>query len=136
MVRIWLNSRLKTGGGLSEALKLRVIEYTLEPVVAQEMRQLSHSTTSRASDRTAVHRLVTTLLDPERYPALDLILCYHERWVIELCIDEIKIHMRCFAHPLRSAPAGGAARTLRPAAAALRGALPHGHLGGSGEPGY
>src|SRR5258708_19926007 len=66
------------------------------------MRLLAHSTTSRASDPTAVHRLVTTLLDPERYPARDLILCYHERWEIELCIDEIKMHLRLSAHPLRS----------------------------------
>jgi hypothetical protein len=66
------------------------------------MRLLAHSTTSRASDPTAVHRLVTTLLDPQRYPALDLIVCYHERWEIELCIDEIKIHLRLSAHPLRS----------------------------------
>ena len=92
----------QTSRGLSEPLTLRVIEYTLEPLVAQQMRLLAHSTTSPASDPTAVHRLVTTLLDPQRYPALDLILCYHERWEIERCIDEIKIHLRLSAHPLRS----------------------------------
>src|SRR3712207_4812693 len=27
-----------------------------------------------------VHRLVTTLLDPDVYPALDLVCAYHERW--------------------------------------------------------
>lgn len=92
----------KTSRGLSEPLTLRVIEYTLDPPVAQQMKQQAHSTTSRAADPTAVHRLVTTLLDPERYPALDLIRCYHERWEIELCVDELKIHLRLSAHPLRS----------------------------------
>jgi hypothetical protein len=92
----------QTSRGLSDPLTLRVIEYTLDPIVAQQMRLLAHSTTSRASDPTAVHRLVTTLLDPERYPALELIVCYHERWEIELCLDEIKMHLRLSAHPLRS----------------------------------
>lgn len=66
------------------------------------MGALAHSTTSRGSDPTALHRLVTTLLSPERYPALDLILCSHERWEIERCLDEIKSHLRLCSHPLRS----------------------------------
>src|SRR5260370_35337497 len=92
----------QTSRGLSEPLTLRVIEYTLDSTVAQQMRLLAHSTTSRASDPTAVPRLVTTLLDPGRYPALDLLLRYHQRSEIELCIDEIKIHVRLSAPPLRS----------------------------------
>ena len=35
---------------------------------------------SRCGDR---YRLVTTLLDPARYPAADLVRLYHERWEIE-----------------------------------------------------
>ena len=38
------------------------------------------------------HVLITTLLDAERYPALELILLYHERWEIELVYDEQKTH--------------------------------------------
>lgn len=91
-----------TSRGLREPLLLRVIEYTLDPAVAQQMKHLAHSTTSRACDPTQVHRLVTTLLDPERCPARDLIECYHERWEIELCIDELKSHLRLSPHPLRS----------------------------------
>lgn len=91
-----------TSHGLREPLLLRVIEYTLDPPIAQQMKQLAHSTTSRPCDPTQVHRLVTTLLDPEQYPARALILCYHERWEIELCIDELKIHLRLSPHPLRS----------------------------------
>jgi hypothetical protein len=38
------------------------------------------------------HILLTTLLDAEKYPALELILLYHERWEIELTFDEQKTH--------------------------------------------
>ena len=48
------------------------------------------------------HRLVTTLLDAQEAPALDLIGAYHERWEIELTIDEIDTHQRLVQHPLRS----------------------------------
>jgi len=36
--------------------------------------------------------MITTLLDPARYPALDLACAYHEPWEIELVIDEIDTH--------------------------------------------
>ncbi|MGW9493947.1 transposase [Streptomyces prasinus] len=37
--------------------------------------------------------LGTTLLDPEQYPAAELIALYRERWEIELAFDEIKNHL-------------------------------------------
>lgn len=83
-------------------LHLRVIEYRLQPLVAEELAQQPVSRTSAGSDPRAVHRLVTTLLDPEQAPALALILLYHERWEVELCIDELKTHQRLSAQPLRS----------------------------------
>ena len=49
-----------------------------------------------------VHRRVTTLLDPQRYPALDLVCAYHERWEIELTIDEMQSHQRLAQRTLRS----------------------------------
>ena len=48
------------------------------------------------------HRLVTTLLSHQRYPVLDLVYAYHERWEIELVIDEIDTHQRLVQGPLRS----------------------------------
>jgi hypothetical protein len=48
------------------------------------------------------HRLLTTLLDAQHAPALDLIVAYHERWAIEVTIDEIDTHQRLVRHPLRS----------------------------------
>jgi hypothetical protein len=40
------------------------------------------------------HRLLTTLLDAQEYPALDLVELYHERWEQELSIDELKTHQK------------------------------------------
>jgi len=48
------------------------------------------------------HRLLTTLLDAQQAPALELICAYHARWEIELTIDEIDTHQRLVQHPLRS----------------------------------
>jgi hypothetical protein len=48
------------------------------------------------------HRLLTTLLEPEAYPAWDLACAYHERWEIEIVIDEIDTHQRLAGRPLRS----------------------------------
>lgn len=47
-------------------------------------------------------RLLTTLLDPKQAPALELVTCYHERWEIEVVIDEIDSHQRIAGRPLRS----------------------------------
>jgi hypothetical protein len=48
------------------------------------------------------HRLLTTLLDPAAYPALELACAYHERWEIEVTIDEQQSHQRLAQQPLRS----------------------------------
>jgi hypothetical protein len=47
-------------------------------------------------------RLVTSLLDENRCPALELICLYHERWEIKLTIDELDTHLRLARHPFRS----------------------------------
>lgn len=46
--------------------------------------------------------LVTTITDHEQIPAAELAAAYHERWEIELAIDEIKTHQRGPAVILRS----------------------------------
>ncbi len=46
------------------------------------------------------HRVVTTLLSHQLYPALDLACAYHERWEIELVIDEIDTHQRLAQRPV------------------------------------
>jgi hypothetical protein len=61
-------------------LEVRIIEYTL--------------TDPNRSGQGEVHRLLTTLLDPQVDPAERLVELYHERWEIELTIDEIKTHQK------------------------------------------
>jgi hypothetical protein len=71
-----------------ERLLIRVIEYTI--------------TDPNLPGWSETHRLVTTLLDPDAYPIMDLICAYHERWEIEITIDEIDTHQRLLPGPLRS----------------------------------
>jgi Insertion element 4 transposase N-terminal/Transposase DDE domain len=71
-----------------ERLLVRVIEYTLTDPALPGYGE--------------VHRLVTTLLDPRVAPALDLVCLYHERWEIELVVDETDTHQRLAGRPLRS----------------------------------
>jgi hypothetical protein len=47
-------------------------------------------TDERLGEKGKVYRLVTTLLNPRTAPALTLVELYHERWEIELVLDEIK----------------------------------------------
>lgn len=71
-----------------ERLLVRVIEYTI--------------TDPHLPGYGETHRLVTTLLDPRAYPILELICTYHERWEVEITIDETKTHQRLLPGPLRS----------------------------------
>lgn len=71
-----------------EKLLVRIIEYTI--------------TDPNLPGYGQTHRLVTTLLDPETYPILDLICAYHKRWEFEITIDEIDTHQRLLPGPLRS----------------------------------
>lgn len=57
---------------------VRVIEYKLN-----DPQRTGHD---------EVHRLMTNLFDAEQYPAIELILEYHERWEEEIVFDEQKTH--------------------------------------------
>ena len=59
-------------------IEVRVIRYTLD-----DPQRVGHG---------EEHVLMTNLLDDELYPALELILLYHERWEEELVFDEQKTH--------------------------------------------
>jgi hypothetical protein len=73
--------RHKTNG-----VVVRIVDYRLEGVV----------------DAEPIYRLATTLLDPDRAPALELAALYHERWEIETALDELKTHLRGPGIVLRS----------------------------------
>jgi len=48
------------------------------------------------------HRVITTLLNPRVAPAHAVACAYHERWEIEIVIDEIDTHQRLVGRTLRS----------------------------------
>jgi hypothetical protein len=67
---------------------VRVIEYQI--------------TDERLGEPGQVYRLATTWLNPRTAPAKELIVLYHERWEIEIVVDEIKTHLRVQQKVLRS----------------------------------
>jgi len=71
-----------------EGILVRIIEYTI--------------TNSLLPGFGEKHRLITSLLDAELYPAKELIVLYHERWEVEIEFDEIKTHMIDKTPSLRS----------------------------------
>lgn len=83
---------------LEQGMWVRIISYRL--------------TDERLGEEGKVYRLVTTLLNPQKAPALSLVELYHERWEIELVIDEIKTHERVQRKVLRSKTAQGVRQEL------------------------
>ncbi len=71
-----------------ERLLVRVIVYTIN-----DLGRSGHGQR---------HRLVTSVLDEVVYPAHTLAVAYHERWEIEITIDETDTHQRRPRQPLRS----------------------------------
>jgi len=71
-----------------ERILVRVIEYTIDDPALPGYGER--------------HVLITSLLDEKTAPALILAQAYHERWEIELAIDEMDTHQRLSGQPLRS----------------------------------
>lgn len=72
----------------TERLLVRIIEYTFtDPALPGYGER---------------YRLVTTLLSHAAYPALEVTCGYHERWEVELTIDEVGTHQRLAGRTLRS----------------------------------
>ena len=69
-----------------QAVVVRVIEYCLPGLPDSQPR----------------YRLLTSLLDPEQAPALELAALYHERWKVEAVFDELKTHLLKSRRVLRS----------------------------------
>src|SRR5216683_626887 len=93
-------------------LLVRVIEYRI--------------TDARLGEPEQIYRLATTWLNPRTAPALDLIDCYHERWEVEVVLDEIKTHQRLQQPVLRSrTPEGVRKASLCAVTGPLCGACAH-----------
>ena len=76
------------GARMVEGLRVRVIEYLLEPREAEE------ESVEQGESDAIVYRLVSTLLDPDAAPAHELASLYREPWEIETALDELKTHQR------------------------------------------
>ena len=70
-----------------QPIPVRVIQYTIDDGRAPEDEH---------------YRLITTLLDPEQAPALELAELYAQRWEFEIALDELKTHQRGAKVVLRS----------------------------------
>jgi hypothetical protein len=71
-----------------ERVLVRIITYTISDPALPGYRQ--------------TYRVLTTLLNPHHAPAHELACAYHERWEIEIVIDEIDTHQRLATRTLRS----------------------------------
>lgn len=77
------DGKSKKKGGTK--IQVRVIEYTIN-----------------TNGKEQTYRLITSLMDIARFPALLLAAEYHQRWEIENTIDELKTHLNGRKTPIRS----------------------------------
>jgi len=66
------------------------------------VRVIDYSITNRGNDEPETIRLITSILDHELAPATELATLYHDRWEIELAIDEVETHQIDRPRVLRS----------------------------------
>jgi hypothetical protein len=76
LTTLYPSARARSHG--EDGILVRVIEYAIDDPARP-----------RPDER---YRLVTSLLDPVRYPAATLAIEYHQRWEIESTLDELKAH--------------------------------------------
>jgi hypothetical protein len=74
---IYPSGKLRKKG--CQPILLRVIEYTIENL--------------DKPDEQLRYRLITSLLDIDKFPAQLLAMEYHQRWEVENTIDELKVHL-------------------------------------------
>lgn len=84
----WIYPDRKSKKKGATRIQVRVIEYTIE--------------TTGSSEPPLSYRLITSLLDPQAFPAPLLAEQYHQRWEVETTIDEVKTHLLGRKVPIRS----------------------------------
>src|SRR5260370_10952158 len=103
--------RLADGSVLGCVPPTRGVQYPMQR--GMWVRIISYRVTDdRLGGVGQVDRLVAPMLNPRLAPALELIELYHERWEIELVIDEIKTHERVQRKVLRSKTPDGVRQEL------------------------
>jgi hypothetical protein len=81
--------RLTDGSYLSQIYLNRGHHRTGKPVM---VRVISFTVTTKG--RSERYRLITTILDPQKAPALELARLYASRWTIETAFRDFKVHQR------------------------------------------
>jgi Insertion element 4 transposase N-terminal/Transposase DDE domain len=82
-------SQANAKGKDRERIQVRLIEYTIDDPAMPGCGEK--------------YRIITSLADPDLYPARELAVAYHERWEIEIAFDELEAHqLRLPCAPLRS----------------------------------
>ena len=109
-------SMVTPAGGRDRLRKWTGRRHTIPPqVTGAAVRVIEAQATARASDGTVkicTLRLVTTLLDHERYPAKELAALYHERWEAETAFFGLKITLNGAGRVLRSGSVDGVRQEL------------------------
>ena len=112
---LWVEA-VATGADLLWRVKTNMVLPVLEPlpdgsylsqIVAAGDRKRRNPTTVRVVEYTlaatdTVYRLITTILDPQQAPAVELAALYAQRWEFETALDEVKTHQRGPGLVLRS----------------------------------
>lgn len=70
-------------------MRVRVIDYE----VKEKKRRSKYTSNNKPKAITPKYRLFTTILDPKVAPAQELAKLYHQRWEVEMMLDELKTHM-------------------------------------------
>ena len=105
----WL-TRAKTTSKWEELECLGKNDYLVEMKVSAVARRKDHSLPQTWRARAIRYQirgskpqwLLTSLLDPQAYPAREIVEIYHERWEIEMGYDEIKTDMLDREETIRS----------------------------------
>jgi Insertion element 4 transposase N-terminal/Transposase DDE domain len=89
-VSVVFRPHLPAGGMIqpAQAIVVRVVEYEVPDRAGNGKRETI--------------RLITSVLDPDDVPAIELAAAYHERWEYEGLVSEVKTHQRGAGRILRS----------------------------------
>lgn len=83
------------------SVKLRSGKIKVTDLPGEYVRVVDYQVPDRG-DGDELITLITNVIDPNELNAVDLATAYHERWEVELVIDELKTHQRGSAVILRS----------------------------------
>jgi hypothetical protein len=102
--------RIYSAGDFVASMKINPNYRRLDPTLPHEIQVRFIQMTTRIRGRRTTLWLVTSLLDAQRYPAIEIAELYARRWRIETGFRELKV--RLSADVLRSRTAEGIAREL------------------------